>query len=122
MYIGITDVFVPQDLGYMGVVSCGNISEVNENLVPLIAHDRACFGGGLATIGLILFFTVRRAEELKSMWETLFLALNAGFLCAIGIHFYINYTDLTHLAPAIMGYLIALIGLGLTFKKCMGRK
>jgi len=119
MFIGMSTVFVPQDLDYIGIVSCGPLNTVNEQLIPLIAHDRACFGGGVATIGLIVFFTVRRAEEKRSMWEILFLSINTGFMAALGIHFYIGYINLVHIAPAIVGYSIALLGLGLTFKKCM---
>ncbi len=117
MFVGMTDVFVPQDLEYMQIKSCSSLEGINTKLVPLIAHDRACFGGGIATIGLIVFFTIRRAEETKSMWETLFIALNIGFLSAIGIHFHIGYTDILHLAPAYFGYIIALAGLALTYKK-----
>jgi hypothetical protein len=121
MMLGMTRVFVPQDLSYMGVVSCGALSGVNERLIPLIAHDRACFGGGLATIGLMIFFIVRRSEEQKSMWEVLFISLNLGFISALFIHFYIGYTITSHIAPAIAGYIIALLALGLTFQKFKGR-
>jgi hypothetical protein len=88
-------------------------------LVPLIAHDRACFGGGVATIGLIIFFTVRRAEERKSMWEILLVSINTGFLSAIGIHYYIGYTNLLHLSPALAGYFFGIMGLLFTYRRCM---
>jgi len=119
MGIGMSTVFVPQDLQYIGIVDCSPLNGVNHQLIPLIAHDRACFGGGVATIGLMVFFIVRRAEERRSMWETLFFAINIGFAAALGIHFYIGYVNLLHIAPAIAGYVIALVGLALTFKKCM---
>lgn len=120
MMIGMTSVFVPQDLAFIGVASCGPLTVVNKQLIPLIAHDRACFGGGVATIGLILFFTVRRADEKRSMWEVIFLSVNVGFATALGIHFYIGYTNFIHILPAILGWLIALTGLGLTYSDCMG--
>jgi hypothetical protein len=119
MAIGITSVFVPQDLEFIGIVGCSPLTVVNKQLIPLIAHDRACFGGGVATIGLIVFFTARRAEEKKSMWEVLFLSINTGFAAALGVHFYIGYTDALHIAPAFAGWCIALLGLALTFKDCM---
>jgi hypothetical protein len=118
MYIGISSVFVPQDLEYIGIIGCEPLNGINVKLVPLIAHDRACFGGGIATIGLVIFFTVRRATELRSMWEVLFIAINIGFLAALGIHFYIGYVNLLHIAPAIAGYATALLGLALSYKHC----
>jgi len=117
MVVGMTTVFVPQDITFMQIADCGRLQGVNSKLIPLIAHDRACFGGGLATIGLMVFFIVRRTEETRSMWEILFIALNIGFISAISIHFYIGYTDSSHLAPAYFGYIAALSGLALTYKR-----
>jgi hypothetical protein len=44
--VGMTSVFVPQDLTYIGV-KVEDLNNINERLVPLIAHDRARFGGGV---------------------------------------------------------------------------
>jgi hypothetical protein len=38
-----------------------------------------------------------------------------GFAAAIGIHPVVGYNSLMHLAPAIIGALIFLVGLALTF-------
>lgn len=54
--VGMTSVFVPQDLEFMNITVCG-LEELNPKLKPLIAHDRAAFGGGLSVIGLIFFFS-----------------------------------------------------------------
>ena len=43
LVIGMTKVFVPQDLTFMGVLP-EQLHAVNPRLVPLIAHDRAGFG------------------------------------------------------------------------------
>lgn len=51
MLVGMTTVFVPQDLTYMGM-TYAEIDAVNPRLIPLIAHDRAGFGGGVACGGL----------------------------------------------------------------------
>ena len=53
LFLGTTDVFVAEDLGYMGVTR-DMLDRVNPRLVPLIAHDRAGFGGGLTTAGLLV--------------------------------------------------------------------
>ncbi|HLM75717.1 MAG TPA: hypothetical protein VK459_23545, partial [Polyangiaceae bacterium] len=56
MGVGITSVFVPQDLAYMQI-SVEELNAVNPRLVPLIAHDRAGFGGGLFSGGITVFFS-----------------------------------------------------------------
>lgn len=45
LVVGMTTVFVPQDLGYLGV-GAEELHSLNARLVPLIAHARAGFGGG----------------------------------------------------------------------------
>src|SRR3954463_9580720 len=42
--IGVTHVFVPEDLEFMGTAS-DVLQAANRHLVPLIAHDRATLGG-----------------------------------------------------------------------------
>ena len=46
MGVGVSAVFVPQDLEFLGV-SVPELHALNPRLVPLIAHDRAGFGGAL---------------------------------------------------------------------------
>jgi hypothetical protein len=116
MIVGMTTIFVPQDLEYMSITVCG-IEEINKNLKPLIAHDRAAFGGGLATIGLLYFFIIRRADPTISLWQIIALSLTIGFTCAIGVHFFIGYTSWTHLLPAYFGAATSAIGLALTYSK-----
>ena len=100
--IGITRVFVPQDLAFMGL-GAEQLQTVNPNLVPLIAHDRAGFGGGLMSCGIAMGLAVWCGRPGPALWQAVTLAGIAGFLCAIAIHFWIGYTDVWHLAPAIAG-------------------
>ena len=61
--IGTFVVFVPQDLVYLGL-DRATLDNIDPLLVPLIAHDRAGFGGGLATAGLtVLARGLVRAPE-----------------------------------------------------------
>jgi MFS family permease len=115
MTVGMTSVFVPQDLQFMGLTA-QEIHAVNPRLVPLIAHDRAGFGGGIAACGVAVLFCVWCARPSKSLWQVLCLAGVAGFSTAIGIHPMVGYLSLSHLAPAILGALVFLIGLLLCFK------
>ena len=114
MTVGMTTIFVPQDLEYMNITVCG-VDEINKNLKPLIAHDRAAFGGGLATIGLLYFFIIRKSDATVNLWQIIALSMTVGFSTAIGVHFFIWYISWTHLLPAYFGAATSFIGLVLTY-------
>ena len=113
--IGMTTVFVPQDLTYMGL-TVEYLQSINPRLVPLIAHDRAGFGGGLCSGGIALALIVWCGQPLRSRWQILTLASSIGFTAAIAVHFVIGYDDVIHLAPACVGALLFSIGLVLTYR------
>jgi hypothetical protein len=115
MVVGMTTVFVPQDLRFMGITP-GELQAINPRLIPLIAHDRSGFGGGIATCGIAVLFCVWCGTPSRSLWQVLCLSGAAGFSAAIGIHPVVGYTDFTHLAPAVTGASIFITGLGLCFK------
>ena len=115
MTVGMTSVFVPQDLSFMGLQAT-DLHAINPRLVPLIAHDRAGFGGGIATCGVLVLFCVWCGRPSRSLWQVLSFAGVVGFSAAIGVHPAVGYTDLFHLGPAILGAIIFLIGLMLSFK------
>lgn len=110
MLVGMTSVFVPQDLQYMGL-QANELSAINPRLVPLIAHDRAGFGGGLLSCGLMVALIVWKAPLNASLWQAMLISGTAGFSCAIGIHVTIGYTDLTHMGPAVLGAVIFATGI-----------
>jgi hypothetical protein len=117
MAVGVTRVFVPQDLDYMQI-TVEELRAVNPRLVPLIAHDRAGFGGGLFSGGLTVFFTlwcgVRPGQ--RGLFIALLACGIAGFACAIGIHPIVGYTSFTHLAPAYAGAAAFAIGMVLLYR------
>jgi hypothetical protein len=53
------------------------------------------------------------------LWQVLALVWAAGFGSAIAVHFAIGYTDPIHLAPAITGAVLSLVGLVLTYRPMM---
>ena len=119
--VGMTNVFVPQDLRYIGMAA-HDFEVINPRLLPLIAHDRAGFGGGIATCGLILFLCVWCGRPSRSLWQAVALAGGSGFVTAIGVHPLIGYTDFTHLAPAYAGAAMFLTGIALCYKPmCFGK-
>ena len=114
MVVGTTSVFVPQDLHYMNLTT-KQLMVLSPHLIPLIAHDRAGFGGALASCGVALFFCVWCGAPSPSLWQVLALAGGVGFATAIGVHPLIGYTDFSHLAPAFMGFGLFVAGLWLSY-------
>lgn len=113
--VGMTGVFVPEDLMYMNI-RVADLNNLNTRLVPLIAHDRAGFGGALATTGIAVLFCVWCARPSRSLWQALFVSGIAGFATAIGVHPVIGYNNLIHLAPAFLGAGIFAAGLIFSFR------
>jgi hypothetical protein len=114
--IGSVVVFVPQDIEFIGLAR-GQLEEIDARLVPLIAHDRAGFGGGLATTGLTVLACVWCGRPSRSLWETLALAGLVGFGAAIGVHGPVGYLDAQHVGPAILGAFVFVLGLLLSDRK-----
>jgi hypothetical protein len=111
-WVGITNVFVPEDLVYIGLQK-KSIAEISDRLIPLIAHDRAGFGGGLASCGLLIVMVVWNSRFSRDLWQALFFSGSIGFGCALGVHFCVGYTIPTHLAPAVAGTILFLAGIWL---------
>jgi hypothetical protein len=116
MTVGMTTVFVPQDIEFMGITP-PELRAVNAHLVPLIAHDRAGFGGALISCGLAMFLSVLYARPSRSLWQALALAGLAGFCTAIAIHPVIGYMSMSHLGPAIAGACVFVLGMAMSIRK-----
>jgi hypothetical protein len=113
MTFGSTVVFVPQDIEFMKLTAA-DLTRINPRLVPLIAHDRAGFGGGLASIGVLVFFCIWCGKPSRSLWQATAAAGGVGFATAIGVHPVIGYNSLTHIGPAIGLACVFVVGLVLT--------
>ncbi len=114
--IGATQVFVQEDLEFMELCAA-DLDAANPRLIPLIAHDRATFGGMLIATGVcVLLFSlwgIRRAQAWQ--WWSLTIAGGIGYTAAIGIHLVVGYTSFKHLAPAIGGGLLVALGSALLY-------
>ena len=113
--VGMTFVFVSTDVSFIGIPP-DKLRAVSPTLVPLLAHDRAGFGGGLFSFGLILVMMMRHAPVSRSLVEVVALMGIFGFACALGVHFAIGYTTFMHLAPAYAGLAIFITGAALLAK------
>jgi len=115
MTFGMTRVFVPQDLTFMGLAR-SDLQAISARLIPLIAHDRAGFGGAICTTGVTVLICVWCATPSRSLWQILCFAGVVGFVAAIGVHPMVGYNDLVHLAPAIAGAVMFIVGLILCWR------
>lgn len=87
-------VLIGAGVGALGIaatvmeITVDELNAVNPRLVPLIAHDRAGFGGGLFSGGLTVFFSLWCGARpgAKGLWAALCCAGIVGFAGAIGIH------------------------------------
>ena len=110
--IGVTDTFVPEDLEFIGLTAA-DLRAINPRLVPLIAHDRAGFGGGVFTLGLTTLLCLWCAEPSRHLRQAVATAGLLSLTAALGVHMTVGYTDLWHLAPPVVAAALLLIGLAL---------
>jgi hypothetical protein len=111
--IGTFVVFVPQDLIYLGFDRAA-LDALNVRLVPLIAHDRSGFGGGVMTIGLLVLGSVSFGRPSRGLWQALAVAGGIGFGAAVGIHGLVGYLDASHVGPAAAGGAVFALGMVLS--------
>jgi hypothetical protein len=114
--IGCTKVFVPEDLEFMGTTAEA-LHAANPRLVPLVAHDRATFGGMLLASGLLLLLSSLwgfRQGACWLWWAFLTSSLPA-YGAAIGVHLAVGYTNAMHLAPAFAGLALFSVALALSY-------
>ena len=113
--VGVTVVFVHEDLEFMRTTS-EYLTAANPRLVPLVAHDRATFGGMLVSSGVVLLLAALWGYRSGSgwLWWTLLTAGVLGYIPAIAVHLAVGYTDGMHLLPAFAGLGLHLLGLALS--------
>lgn len=119
--IGVTKVFVPEDLEFMGTTA-QVLSEANARLVPLVAHDRATLGGMLLASGMVFLLPALWGFRNGSawLWWSMLIAGVSAYAAALGIHYTVGYMSLVHLLPAFAGLGVLLLGLGLSYSYLCG--
>lgn len=114
LWIGVTDTFVPEDLEFMGL-SADQLRAINPRLVPLLAHDRAGFGGGVFTMGLTTALCLWCGRTTRHLYQAVAVAGVASLTAAIGVHGVVGYTDVGHLLPAMVAALMLAVGLAIAY-------
>jgi dihydroorotate dehydrogenase len=114
--IGVTKVFVSTDLSFL-CMSPQMLDSMSNNLIPVIAHDRAGFGSALISVGLLVLMLAlwgfRKGE--RWIWNTLAIGALPAFIAGIGTHLYIGYTSFIHLLPVYFLIILYLLGLVLSY-------
>ncbi|MFC4598358.1 hypothetical protein [Cohnella hongkongensis] len=118
--VGVTTVFVPQDLAFLGVAAA-ELDAANPRLIPLIAHDRAGFGGALFSNAVMLLvlslWGIRQGE--RWLWWTLLAGGTPAFVAGLSVHYSIGYVDFVHLLPAYFAAALFAAGLILLYPYLM---
>jgi dihydroorotate dehydrogenase len=114
--VGVTQVFVVEDLEFMQTTRQALV-DAGSRVIPLVAHDRATFGGMLLVSGVTFLLTslwgFRRGA--RWLWWTVFLAGLCGYGPALCIHYSVGYHSLWHLAPAWAGLGLFLTAMALSY-------
>lgn len=113
--IGVTHVFVHEDLDFMQTTA--ERLQAVPRLVPLVAHDRATFGGMLLASGWVFLLPALWGYRNGSawLWWTMLLAGLPAYVAAIGVHYAVGYTHIVHLLPAFSGLVIFSAGMALSY-------
>ena len=121
--IGCTKVFVPEDLEFMGTTAEA-LAAANPRLVPLVAHDRAAFGGMLIASGILLLLSALWGYRQGSrwLWWAFLTSALPAYAAAIGVHLAVGYTNVKHLAPVFAGLGLLLVALALSYPYLCGEE
>lgn len=115
--VGISHVFVHEDLEFMHTTA-EHLFDAHPRLVPLVAHDRATFGGMLISCGVCVFLTslwgFRRGNAW--LWWALVTAGTIAYVATICVHWHVGYTSLMHLLPAYAGLAMIAVGGALSYQ------
>lgn len=121
LFLGVTSVFVAEDIAFLHVEPEA-IAAFDPELTPLIAHDRATFGGMLiaAGVGLLLttLWSFRRGD--RWLWWTYLLTILPPYAMTLWIHGHIGYTNQFHLSPVYIGIGLLVAGLVLSAPHLLG--
>ena len=114
--VGSTSVFVHEDLEFMQT-TVETLRTANPRLVPVVAHDRACFGGMLISCGLATLlpglWCFRQGE--RWLWWMLLAAGTTAYTATLTVHLTVGYTNLMHLTPAFAGLGLLWLALALSY-------
>ena len=107
--IGMTSTFVASDLRFIGLDRPA-LDQISSRLVPLVAHDRVGFAGGVI-VGGLLVAAVAWWGQGRAARQTIAVAGAVAYGATLAVHVGVGYTDVLHLAPALVGTMTMLAGI-----------
>lgn len=110
--VGVGDTFVSEDLEFMQLTAA-QLRAIDTRLVPLLAHDRAGFGGGVLTLGLTTALCLWCSRPSRHLHQAIALAGVGSLGAALVTHVIVGYTDTLHLLPPVAAGGCLLLGLAL---------
>lgn len=115
--VGSTFVFVPEDLEFLQTTREALVA-AHPRLIPVVAHDRASFGGMLLSSGVATLLCGLWGFQQGATWQwrAYLLAGLVGYGTTLAIHHHVQYTSPIHLAPAWAGLLTVVIGSALSWE------
>jgi dihydroorotate dehydrogenase len=122
-WVGMNGVFVHTDLEYLRTTASA-LADANPRLIPVIAHDRAGFGGALFSDSVALLaialWGIQQGE--RWVWWTLLLGGPPGFISVLLVHYSIGYTSFVHLLPVYIAIALYIAGLALLYPYLINKK
>lgn len=117
LVIGSTSVLVATDVAFLRTTAA-QLRLSYDQLVPLIAHDRASLGGMLIANGITVWLAAQWGFRAGARWLWLALAWggNIAFACANIVHFVVGYVSALHLTPSVLGWVVWNVALLLTYE------
>jgi hypothetical protein len=106
---GRTVAFVASDLRFIGLDRAA-LDQISTRLVPLVAHDRVGFAGGVI-VGGVLVASVAWWGQGRAARQTIAVAGTVAYGATLAVHVGVGYTDVLHLAPALVGTVTMLAGI-----------
>jgi dihydroorotate dehydrogenase len=102
--IGMTSVFVREDLEFLNTTAEA-LNSAHPQLKPLIAHDRASFGGMLLACGVATLLSALWGFQRGQawLWWSLMIGGNVACLAALAVHMNVGYSSHLHLLPVYGG-------------------
>ncbi|MCC5024197.1 MAG: hypothetical protein J6386_16025 [Candidatus Synoicihabitans palmerolidicus] len=102
--IRMSSVFVAEDLPFL-CIGPEDLLTMNDKLKAVVAHDRATLGGMLWASGFAMLLPVLWQFKRGAGWLWSMVAgLGApAYAAAVGVHYWVGYTDWRQLVPAFAG-------------------
>lgn len=107
--VGLTNTFVESDLRFIRS-DRDALESVSTRLVPLVAHDRVGFAGGVI-VGGLLVAAIAWWGQGRAARQAIAVAGSVAYGATLAVHVGVGYTELLHLVPVFVGSIAMTVGI-----------